>query len=623
MGTNVPQVTFGANGFSGPSTTQVLTGVIADIQAAFNNTLNLSVTDLDSLTTSQGQLSTSMTGSIVNANNAFLVQSTQTDPAYAFGRWQDAIGRIYFLERLPSEPTALQIACNGAQNVNIPVNATVIDPSGNIYQATQAGTIPAGGTITLSFACTVPGPVPVPQTVSTYQTIPGWDSATVVTGVIGKNVESRAAFETRRQDSVAGNSFGPIGAIIGAVAQVPGVLDYYGFNNNTAGSVTVNGVTIAAYSIYICVAGGAPSAVAQAILSKKGAGAPMTGNTTVTAYDSNPLYVAPIPYTIIYEIPTALQLLFKVVIASGPTVPSDAASQVQSALLAAFTGNALSASFTGSIAGTTLTVTVVESGAIAVGQVISDLTGNITANTTVTGLGSGSGGTGTYILGTSQNVASEAMTAEAAPTATAVPKARINSTIYGIQYVPSIAALGAWAQVVSVGIGSANTPDAVVVGYIAGNTLTVTSVTSGALVVGDALFDASGLIPVGTYITVFGSGSGGTGTYTINNPVTAGATFTGSGSGTNLTASAVTGVIAVGNIIVGTGVPGGTTIVSQTSGTPGGAGVYVTSNATTSSAATLTANESITAASAKQTLVQVNANQEPQLSSPNILVSTT
>lgn len=623
MTTSVPQVSFGANGFSAPSTTQVLTGVIADIQAAFGNTLNLSITDTASLATSQGQLATNMTGSIVNANNAFLVQSTQTDPAYAFGRWQDAIGRIYFLDRNPSEPTALQIACNGAQNVQIPVNATLIDPSGNIYQCTQAGTIPAGGSITLSFACTVPGPTAVPQTVAPYQTIPGWDSATVVSGVIGKNVESRAAFETRRQDSVAGNSFGPIGAIIGAVAQVPGVLDYYGYNNNTSGSVTVNGVTIAANAIYICVSGGAPSAIAQAIFSKKGAGAPMTGNTSVVAYDNNPLYVAPIAYTILYEIPTALQLLFKVVIASGPLVPSNAASQVQSALLAAFTGNALSASFTGSIAGTTLTVSAVASGTLAIGQIVSDLTGNVTPNTAITGLGTGTGGTGTYTVGTSQTVASEAMTSEAAPTATAVPKARINSTIYGIQYVPSIAALGAWAQVVSVGIGSANTPDAVVVGYISGNTLTVTSVTSGALVVGDALFDASGLIPAGTYITVFGSGSGGTGTYTINNPVTAGATFTGSGSGTNLTASAVTGTIAVGNLLVGTGVPGGTTIVSQSSGTPGGAGVYVTSNVTTASAAAISANESITAASADQTLVQVNANQEPQLVATNILVSTT
>lgn len=70
---------------------------------------------------------------------------------------------------------------------------------------------------------------------------------------------------------------------------------------------------------------------------------------------------------------------------------------------------------------------------------------------------------------------------------------------------------------------------------------------------------------------------------------TMGATFTASGSGTNLTVSAVTGLISVGETLgTTTGITAGTTIVSQTSGTPGGAGVYVTSAATTISAATAT-----------------------------------
>jgi hypothetical protein len=64
--------------------------------------------------------------------------------------------------------------------------------------------------------------------------------------------------------------------------------------------------------------------------------------------------------------------------------------------------------------------------------------------------------------------------------------------------------------------------------------------------------------------------------------------FTGTGSGTNLTTTSVTGVILKGDTVSGTGVPAGTTIVSQTSGTAGGAGVYVTSAATTSSGASLT-----------------------------------
>lgn len=67
-----------------------------------------------------------------------------------------------------------------------------------------------------------------------------------------------------------------------------------------------------------------------------------------------------------------------------------------------------------------------------------------------------------------------------------------------------------------------------------------------------------------------------------------GASFTATGSGTNLTTTSVTGYIRPGATISGTGVTAGTTIASQTSGTVGGAGVYVTSAATTSSGASLT-----------------------------------
>jgi hypothetical protein len=67
-----------------------------------------------------------------------------------------------------------------------------------------------------------------------------------------------------------------------------------------------------------------------------------------------------------------------------------------------------------------------------------------------------------------------------------------------------------------------------------------------------------------------------------------GATFTATGAGNQLTTSAVTGLISVGDTISGTGVPAGTSILLQVSGTPGGAGVYTTSVATTAAAATVT-----------------------------------
>lgn len=63
------------------------------------------------------------------------------------------------------------------------------------------------------------------------------------------------------------------------------------------------------------------------------------------------------------------------------------------------------------------------------------------------------------------------------------------------------------------------------------------------------------------------------------------AVFTATGSGTNLTVTAVnSGTIAIGSVITGSGIPAGTAITGQTSGTTGGVGVYTTSGNTTASA---------------------------------------
>jgi hypothetical protein len=87
------------------------------------------------------------------------------------------------------------------------------------------------------------------------------------------------------------------------------------------------------------------------------------------------------------------------------------------------------------------------------------------------------------------------------------------------------------------------------------------------------------------------------------------AVFTATASGTNLTVSAVTlGTITSGDTISGTGIPTGTTIVSQTSGTAGGVGVYVTSASTTASAATVTRQPTIVLTAPAGTGVTMSAS---------------
>lgn len=463
--TSVPPVVFGPNGFLAPSEADILAGVMADIDAAFGGGVN------PALESPQGQIATSQASIIGSVNDTFVYLTNQVDPAFASGRMQDAIARIYFLERNPSLPTVVQAVCSGLTGVVIPVGALAVAADGNLYSCTGSGIIPNSGSITLGFECNVDGPIACPAGTlnAIYQAIPGWDSIdNVDDGVLGTDIENRAEFETRRRDTVAANSVTTMGAIIGAVAKVPNVLDYYGFDNGSNAPRIIGNVTIPANSIFVCVAGGLNIDVAQAILSKKAPGCAYYGNTTVTAFDSNPLYSAPVAYTVKFERPTSLAILFAVSVVNGPQTPSNAVALIQNAIMAAFAGadggqrarigtplyatryiapvaalgswaqvtllqvgsnNSTAAVVTGSISGATMTVTAVASGTLAVGQTVSG--SGITTGTTITGLGSGSGGTGTYTVSNSQSAASQQIKSA---------KATLNSVSVEINQVPTIAA---------------------------------------------------------------------------------------------------------------------------------------------------------------------------------------
>ncbi|KVN25642.1 hypothetical protein WJ63_16055 [Burkholderia pyrrocinia] len=338
---SVPPINWASTGPVVPAESAILTGVLADTNAAFGGNLNITNADgTPNLSAPQGQLASSLTAIIGAKNDDMLEVSNGVDPDLADGRWQDAIGRIYFIERDPAEPTALQVACVGAVNTPIPVGALIKDSSNNVYLCTQAGTIPAGGTITLGFACKTTGPVPVPAAgqVSIYQAIPGWDTVTVVSGVQGTDVESRADFEYRRRQSVALNAAGSVPAVRAKVLNVAGVLDACVLDNPLGTPVTIGSYTLAANSLYVGVYGGAAQDIGNAIWTKKSPGCNYNGTTTVTVQDAS-VGSQPYPsYTVKYQVLTAVPILYAVQLVNNPNLPANIVQLVQNAIIAAFTG---------------------------------------------------------------------------------------------------------------------------------------------------------------------------------------------------------------------------------------------------------------------------------------------
>jgi len=220
----------------------------------------------------------------------------------------------------------------------------------------------------------------------------------------------------------------------------------------------------------------------------------------------------------------------------------------------------LSAQFIGTVSGTTLTVTLMKSGTIAAGQQLFGL--GVTPETIITGLGTGTGGVGTYTINLSQTEPAEVFNSSATAakftgsisgnilTVTAVA----NGTLYpgqtiqgtGVTSGTLITALGGSAAI-SYSITSAGS------GYAVGDTITVT----GGIYSQQATY---------TVASIGGSGSVATlttvnyGVYTVNPGTPASTTTSGNGSGLTLTLTFGTGTGGTGSYVVN----GSQTVSSET-----------------------------------------------------------
>jgi uncharacterized phage protein gp47/JayE len=337
MTTNVPPIQFTPDGLVVPQESAILAGVQQDYNDAFGGNLN------PALETPQGQLASSTAAIVADANAVMAELVNNVNPDTADGIWQDAIARIYFLDRQAAAPTVVLCDCVGNAGTVIPVGAQAIDTSGNIYVCTDAGVIPALGSITLPFANTKDGPIPCPAHTLTaiYRAIPGWDTIDNPSdGVLGSARETQAAFAYRRAQSVALNARGSLPSIYAAVFEVPDVLDVYVTENVTNAPITVGSTNypLTPHSLYVAAIGGAAQAIAKAIWTKKDVGCDMNGNTTVVVTDDSG-YLPPLPtYNIKFEIPAALPIKFAVQIANDPGLPSNIVQLVKDAIIATFNG---------------------------------------------------------------------------------------------------------------------------------------------------------------------------------------------------------------------------------------------------------------------------------------------
>lgn len=335
--TAVPRVRWIDAGPELPLESDILGGVLDDIDTAFGGGLNRS------LETPQGQLASSLTAIIADKNTELANIVNMVDPQYASGRWQDAIARIYFITRKPAQSSMVRVTLNGLAGTVVPASTLFKDANGNLWESNGVATIGPSGTVEVDLVSVEKAPIACPpHTLNRiYQSVPGLDSVDNTTpAVLGAYEESRADFEQRRYNSVAKNGHGSPSAIYGEVFQVPGVVDCYVMDNPSGliKFVPPTDYRLLPHSVYVSVVGGEDEAVAQAIWRKKDVGCDYNGNTEVTVRDPAPYQGDPPEYTVKFQRPDPVAIKFHVQLMDSPGIPAAAEAITRECIHRTFNG---------------------------------------------------------------------------------------------------------------------------------------------------------------------------------------------------------------------------------------------------------------------------------------------
>lgn len=283
--------TIDANGITAPTYADILDFLKTKYRAIYGEDTYLENDSKD------GQLLGVFAAAINDANSVSIAIYRSFSPSTAQNEALASNVKINGIKKNSASYSTVDLLITG-QAVTI-TGGSVRDQNNNIWNLPASVTIPPSGSITVTATCAAIGAVSAPAgTITTINTpTRGWQSViNPADAVPGAEVESDAALRARQKISTAIPSLNVFDGIVGAVAGVPGVTRYRGYENDTD-STDSNGIP--EHSISLVVEGGDSLAIANAIAAKKTPGTPTYGTTSQVVTD---IYGRPI--TIKYFRPT-------------------------------------------------------------------------------------------------------------------------------------------------------------------------------------------------------------------------------------------------------------------------------------------------------------------------------
>lgn len=206
-------------------------------------------------------------------NNAEV--ANQINPDIAGGVWLDAIWALTRGKRRGATRSQLTgVLFSGVPGTPIPVGSlAVVSSSGARFRTIVNLEIGPAGTVIGSMEAVEPGPTPAPigSLTEIASTVLGWETVNNPSAAeIGKSQESDVSSRRRRRNTLALQSVSPQEAIVSRIYNLDDVSSLSFRANITSAPIVIDGVTIMAKSIYVCVDGGENIDIATAILASSG-----------------------------------------------------------------------------------------------------------------------------------------------------------------------------------------------------------------------------------------------------------------------------------------------------------------------------------------------------------------
>ena len=318
-----------SSGLIVPDTSTVLDQVTQDFKNALGQ-------DLDTTPeTPQGRLIQLITDYRTNTLAINALNANQINLRYATGRFLDAIGAFFGVERYAATSTRVLATVTGVSNTVIPQGTQAQTTAGDIFYAENNITISSNGTATGYFLSLEKGPIPCEVNTLTMivNAVLGWETITnSASATIGTDVESDVDFKLRIQAS-RNTGISLMSAIKSRLTNIPNVLSSWAYDNYTGDEITYDGIDIPAHSICVVVDGGSNQDIANALYQVKTGGTGYTAisgqSVAVTVTDDN----YGVPYTVIFNRPEYVGFKVSITVKSGTYNGSDLASDVKQAII--------------------------------------------------------------------------------------------------------------------------------------------------------------------------------------------------------------------------------------------------------------------------------------------------